>query len=118
MLFPAHPFAPPSRPMDFLNPNRNDIDAMPAALRALLDAELAAGNTIVEVSHGFPAPPCGACIKLAKSILTPPGEGLKARSWPNWDRSSGFTDEQGHFFVLSPPEEEPVQLSMDEIRSR
>jgi hypothetical protein len=104
--------------MNFLDPNHNDIEALPPALRAMLDAELAAGNAIAEVSHGFPAPPCGACIKMVRALSTQPGEGLQARSWPNWNRSGGFGDEKGHFFLLSPPEPEPEQPTMDEIRAR
>ncbi|HEX2746543.1 MAG TPA: hypothetical protein VHM91_00980 [Verrucomicrobiales bacterium] len=104
--------------MDFLNPNRNDLEALPPVLKALLAAELAAGNEIAEISHGFPAPPCGACVKMKRTITTAPGEGLKERSWPAWDRSSGFTDEKGHFFITSPPEPEEPQLTMDEIRAR
>jgi hypothetical protein len=33
-----------------------DADALPPALRALLEAELAAENTIVEVGSSLPAP--------------------------------------------------------------
>ncbi len=39
---------------------RKDIESFPLVLRALLDAELSAGNEIVEVGHSFPAPPVGA----------------------------------------------------------
>ena len=37
-----------------------ELREMPALLRALLAAELAAGNSIVELGHSFPAPPAGA----------------------------------------------------------
>ena len=51
-------------------PFAKDIAALPPILRALLDAELAAGNTIVEVGHSFPAPPVGAYFKLARPVTT------------------------------------------------
>lgn len=44
---------------------RSNADAMPVGLHALLEAELTAGNVIVEVSHSHPAPPVGACFMLA-----------------------------------------------------
>lgn len=38
------------------------IDELPKALKSLLDAELAAGNEILEVGHSYPVPPIGAYI--------------------------------------------------------
>ncbi len=45
-----------------------DLAALPHVLRAVLDAELAAGNALVAVEHGFPAAPCGAVFKLASPL--------------------------------------------------
>ncbi|MEI9863517.1 MAG: hypothetical protein WDN00_02975 [Limisphaerales bacterium] len=59
--------------------HQKDFNAMPGALRALLEAELAAGNEIVEVAHCFPAPPAGAYFKLAKPVTIRPrqsGDGI------------------------------------------
>ncbi len=59
---------------------QKDIDALPTALRKLLDAELAAGNSIASVDHSFPAAPVGAFFKLAQQVTTrdrASGDGLK-----------------------------------------
>ena len=37
----------------------------PPVLQELIQAELAAGNSIVEIGGGFPAPPAGAGLRLA-----------------------------------------------------
>lgn len=95
------------------------LDSLPAALRALVDAELAAGNAIEEISSGFPAPPVGACVKLLKPITTraaDANDGLSSCAWPNWDRRTGFTDAKGHFFVLNPAAPPPLPPDMDAIR--
>ena len=49
---------------------REDVAALPPVLRKLLLAELAAGNTIAEVGHSFPAPPFGAYFKLSAPVTT------------------------------------------------
>jgi hypothetical protein len=49
-------------------PFRQQIAEFPAPLRALVEAELQAGNTIVAIEHGFPAAPCGASVKLANAV--------------------------------------------------
>lgn len=80
-----------------------ELDKLPAALRALLGAELAAGNAIVEVAFGFPAPPAGFYVLLEKPISTRAGtanDGLVYDEWPNWKNYSGYKDPKGHFFVL------------------
>jgi hypothetical protein len=46
--------------MNLTPEQRKDFEAAPAALRQLLEAELAAGNSIVEIGHSHPAPPAGA----------------------------------------------------------
>ena len=109
-LFPGHDCSPESF--------RREVETLPVPLRTLLEEELAVGNEIVDISHGFPAAPCGACVSLARDITCAPGPDLHARSWPNWNRCRGFTDEKGHFVLIGPPEPEPPQLSMDEIRAR
>ena len=74
---------------------RHDAAALPRILRALLDAELAAGNEIVEVGHSFPAPPAGAYFKLARPVTTrlrAPGDGLDFRDFASSIYSGEFTD--------------------------
>jgi hypothetical protein len=96
------------------------IELMPAALRELIQAELAAGNTVVEVGHSFPAPPAGCYVKLARPLLS------RARaSWEDidfHDRNSSlwsgeYADPKRLFFVLEPPRPEPAEPDMDAIRA-
>lgn len=96
---------------------RQDLAALPSTLRALLEAELNIGNRIAEIDYGFPAPPVGFCVLLAKPISTRPtaaDDGLRFGAWPNWKGYSGYTDAQGHYFLLNPsllppPEPEPIR---------
>jgi hypothetical protein len=98
---------------------RKDADAMPAALRALLEAELAAGNTIAELGGYFPAPPAGAFFKLTRPVTTRPHEssgGLKFRDYASPYYSGSFTDDRGFYFILEPPLPPPPEPDMDAIR--
>lgn len=86
----------------------SDVNALPPLLRALLDAELAAGNTIVEVGRDFPAPPDGAWLRLARRVTTVPREPTSALMF--WENdmpsySGQFTDVDGRFQILEPPRE-------------
>jgi len=97
------------------------IAKFPAALRELIDAELAAGNRIVDVSSIFPAPPIGACAKLARKVSTRPrtsGGGLTFRARNTSLQSGEFTDAEQTFFVLEPPDAPPSEPDMDAIRNR
>lgn len=81
-------------------------EQLPASLRQLLEAELAAGNRIAAVDNGFPAPPAGFCLVLEHPLqphwkATNPD--LVHRVWPNWKGYRGVTDSTGHFFLLEPP---------------
>lgn len=83
-----------------------ELDHLPPALRALLDAELAAGNAVAEIVAGFPAPPAGFCVLLERPVGTRAGtadDGLVYEEWPNWKGYNGYTDARRHFFVLNPP---------------
>jgi hypothetical protein len=97
-----------------------DIDAMPAVLRELLMAELAAGNKVVEVGHSFPAPPVGAYFKLAKPLLTR-RDGLAADVVYYERNSSSYsgeiTDQKRFFFLLEPARPPPPEADMDAIRA-
>lgn len=102
---------------------RAEFRRFPEPLRALVASELGRGNAIVEVGGGFPAPPCGSCLKLERPMTAPAGplaEGIRACSYPNWTYSTGYCDGAGHFFVMDPPkppEPEPDWRAMQEPRA-
>jgi hypothetical protein len=96
------------------------LQAFPAVLRRLVEAELAAGNEIVEFSGGFPAPPVGDCVKLARAVTTQPrataaGLDFYDRNMPGY--SGEFTDAKRFFFVLEPPNPPAPPPDMDAIRA-
>lgn len=96
-----------------------DVAALPAALRAVLEAELAAGNEVAEVLRGFPVAPVGAGIRFVRPLSVPvPADtvGIRPCRFPNWDGSSGYSDEPRHSFLLGPRVMPPDPPSADEIR--
>lgn len=96
-----------------------EIARMPPGLRALLEAELAAGNAVVEVGHAFPAPPVGASFLLAKPVTTCPREThgeFRFRDRQSSSCSGEFTDATRHFFILEPPLPPSPAPDMDAIR--
>lgn len=98
---------------------QQELDRFPAVLRALIDAELAAGNTIVEIGHSHPAPPAGACVKFARKVTTRPrtsGDGLDFYERHSSSQSGEFTDDRRFFWVLEPPDPPPPEPDMDAIR--
>ena len=97
-----------------------DADAMPEALRRLLDAELTAGNEILEVFHCFPAPPAGACFRMARPITTRPrasGAGIDFYDRNSSLYSGEFTDAKRFYFLIEPPNPPPPEPDMDAIRA-
>ncbi len=82
------------------------LDELPPALRYVLDAELAAGNTIAEISNGFPAPPVGFCVMLGEMFRA----AEETRAGLDWRRrysstSSGeLTGADRRWFILTPPD--------------
>lgn len=104
-----------------MNPaEEKELAAFPAALRHLVEEELAAGNSIVELGHGYPAAPCGAYVKLAWPVTTV--ERVSSPELVFYERngsshSGEFTEGPGHFFVLEPPLPPPPEPDMDAIRS-
>jgi len=82
------------------------LNELPAALRAVLDAELEAGNTVAAVFNGFPAPPVGFCVMLGEMFRAPE----ESRAGLDWRRrqsstSSGeLTDADRRVFLLTPPD--------------
>jgi hypothetical protein len=92
--------------MNLSKESLHELEAFPQVLRQLLQAELAAGNEIVELNYGFPAPPAGAWIKLAKPLCSRPqssGDGIiyYDRNFPNF--SGEITDAKRFYFLLEPP---------------
>ena len=102
-------------------PFAKDFAAFPRVLQDLVEAELAAGNSIVEISAGFPAPPVGACLMLARNVSTRPRESGKGidfyeRNTPQY--LSEITDSKRFFFVLEPPGPPEPEPDMDAIRAK
>ena len=89
---------------------RAEIADLPAALRAVVEAELAAGNEIAEAINGYPVPPAGVGIRLVRPLsvsLTSATAGVPPCRFPAWDRSCGYSDEPRYSFVLGPPPDPP-----------
>lgn len=107
-----------------MSPTHDQIRALaafPPVLQDLVRAELAAGNSVVEIGAGFPAPPVGACVKLARRVCTRPRAPDDQIDF--YERNSSlhcgeFTDEKRFFWVLEPPAEDAGQYpDMDAIRA-
>lgn len=106
--------------MNLTPENQKDFDSLPAALRQLLEAELAAGNEIVEVAHCFPSPPAGAYFKLARPVSTCPRAShadIHFYDRNNSSYSGEFTDAKRFYFILEPPLPPPPEPDMDAIRA-
>ncbi len=96
-----------------------ELDKFPTALRLLVEQELAAGNSIIEFGHSFPAPPVGAYLKLANKVSTRArvtGDMLSFYERHNSSYSGEFTDAQRFYFVLEPPNPPPPEPDMDALR--
>ncbi|MBL8002058.1 MAG: hypothetical protein JNL05_08870 [Flavobacteriales bacterium] len=101
------------------DPYREQLAEFPAALRALVEAELQAGNSIVAIEHGFPAAPCGTSVKLANAVRDERRRSVGevvfyARN--NSSYAGEFTTRERHFFVLEPPLPPEPYPDMDAIR--
>lgn len=99
---------------------QRELSPFPPVLRALLAAEFAAGNTIVEIGHSFPAPPAGAYVKLANRVSTrarESGDGVDFYERNGSSYSGEFTDTKRFYFVLEPPNPPPPEPDMDAIRA-
>jgi hypothetical protein len=96
-----------------------EIAKFPDVLRELIEAELAADNEIAELSYGFPAPPVGACVKLAKPVRSRPREtagGIDFNDRNGSSYSGEFTDAKRFFWVLEPPHPPEPEPDMNAIR--
>lgn len=106
--------------MSLDNDTEETIGSLPPTLRALLEAELAAGNAIAEIGHSHPAPPVGAFIRLARAVTTRPratGDGLHFYERRSSFYSGEFTDARRHFFILEPPHPPEPEPDMNAIRA-
>ncbi len=92
----------------------------PPALKALVEAELAAGNTIVDAGAGHPAPPAGDMIKLAHDLRTRipnANDGLSAHARNTSTHHTEITDADRFFFILTAAHPPPPPPDMDAIRN-
>jgi hypothetical protein len=99
--------------------HRRQLHDFPPALRAAVEAELAAGNEVAEFGCGHPSPPVGAWVRLARPMSVrarDARDGLRLLENVNWTSSRQLTDAQGFFFVLDPPDAPPPEPDMDAIR--
>jgi hypothetical protein len=92
------------------------LDRFPPLLRALVMAELEAGNAIIDAGAGHPAPPAGDMIKLAGDLRTPTSPGLQVYARDSSTHHTEITDATRFFFVLTAPHEPPPLPDMDAIR--
>lgn len=105
--------------MNLTPEQQKELERFPQVLRALIEAELHAGNTIAEVGHSFPAPPAGAYFKFTRKVTTRPrasGDGLDFRERNSSISSGEFTDAKRFFFIVEPPDPPPPEPDMDAIR--
>lgn len=105
--------------MNLTAEQQKELAKFPSGLRSLLEAELAAGNSIVEVGHSFPAPPAGAYFKLANKVSTRPrasDAGIDFYERNSSIYSGEFTDAKRFYFILEPPNPPPAEPDMDAIR--
>lgn len=93
------------------------LERFPDALRGLIEAELAAGNAIIEAGGGHPAPPAGEMIKLAGDLRTPLPPGLCSQVRNTSLHHAEVTDTEGLFWVLTAPHAPPLEPDMDAIRA-
>jgi hypothetical protein len=84
---------------------RKEAAALPVELRELLEAELAAGNAVLDIGHHFPAPPIGAFFKLARPVTTRERrttDTIRFRSGDGTGLWGEFTDPSRRYFLLEP----------------
>lgn len=93
----------------------------PKALLELVANELQAGNSIVSISSGHPAAPCGAAVRLAQPVQAErrvSTSEIKFRDCNKANHSGEFTTGPGHFFVLEPPRPPDPVPDMEAIREK
>ena len=96
------------------------IAEFPRVLQDLIQAELAAGNSIVEIGPGHPAPMNGARLMLAKPLLSRPrtsDEHINFYARNSSAYSAEITDAERTFFIVEAPLPPPTKADMDAIRA-
>ncbi len=109
-----------AKKMKLTSEQQKELANFPAPLRALIERELEAGNSIEEVGHSFPAPPAGAYFRMTKKVTTRPrvsGSGLDFYDRNSSSYSGEFTDAKRFYFVIEPPNPPPPEPDMDAIRA-
>lgn len=97
-----------------------EIQRLPPPLRALVEAELAAGNEVVEVLRGHPVPPAGAGVMLARPVTTrdrASAGGIRFYARNSSLYSGEFSDEERMHFVVEASLPPPPAPDMDAIRA-
>jgi len=89
----------------------------PIGLLKLIEAELAAGNSIVEWGGGHPAPPAGGMVKLAHDLRTTMPTGLVAYARDSSLYHTEITDPERSYWILTAPHPPPPPVDMDAIRA-
>jgi len=97
--------------------HRRILDRFPPDLRALVLAELEAGNAIMEAGAGHPAPPAGDMIKLADDLRTPLPDTLDVYARDSSTHHTEITDADRFFFLLTAPHEAQPLPDMGAIRA-
>ncbi|MBL8001005.1 MAG: hypothetical protein JNL05_03500 [Flavobacteriales bacterium] len=93
------------------------LERFPASLRALIDAELAAGNRILSIDMAHPAAPVGGRVMLAHDLLTRElPEGLRLHARYASSHHQEVTDAAGHCHVVTAPLPSLPEPDMDAIR--
>ncbi len=101
------------------DPTPPSIAAFPAPLRALVQAELRAGNHILSIDRAKPAPPHGACIRFARKVTTHPRQSSPQLRFfePLAPTHAGeFSDHERTHFIIEPPNNHAIEPDMNAIR--
>ncbi|MBP7516008.1 MAG: hypothetical protein KA791_15780 [Flavobacteriales bacterium] len=96
------------------------IVLFPAALRGLIEAEIAAGNRIIHAGAGHPAPPAGEQVMFAEDLKTrkkTAKDGLRFHERESSSHHQEITDDQGFFWILTAPLPPPPDPDMNAIRA-
>ncbi|MBL8889275.1 MAG: hypothetical protein JNL67_04805 [Planctomycetaceae bacterium] len=91
----------------------------PPPLVELVAEELRAGNSILAMTSGHPAAPCGACVRLAQPVQSErrvSTSEVKFYERNNCSHAGEFTTAERYFFVLEPPRPPEPEPDMDAIR--
>lgn len=96
------------------------VNLFPAPLKALIEAELAAGIMIVHAGAGHPAPPAGDQVMFAEDLKTREKnakDGSRFRERASSSHQQELTDDQGFYRILTAPLPPTPHSDMDAIRA-